>query len=127
MKYLIELGISENDLKNIFEINNNIADLSDEEVIKNIELLRNINCSDSIINNIVISNPVYLLRDTFDLVELVNKLNSIGIKRLDIVFDSNPWLLNKDSYEIDDFIEKKTKEGLSLEDIIDMIDSGIID
>ena len=46
---------------------------------------------------------------------------------LETTFDSNPWLLNKDAYEIDEYISNKQSKGLSLEEIIDNIDSGMME
>lgn len=54
---------------------------------------------------------------------MILKLYQLGLTHIYTIFDSNPFLLNKDSDEIDEFIEIKHKEGLTLEEIIDIIDS----
>ena len=119
--------IEEKELKNILEINPSIKELSENEIKMSLNLLEQIGCNERHIRNIITCNPFYLNRSINDLVKLIRKLQSLGITALNITFDSNPYLLNKDGYEIDEFIEKKKKEGIMLEDIIDLIDAGMVD
>lgn len=119
--------IEEKELKNILEINPSIKELSENEIKMSLNLLEQIGCNERHIRNIITCNPFYLNRSINDLVKLIRKLQSLSISALNITFDSNPYLLNKDSYEIDEFIEKKKKEGIMLEDIIDLIDAGMVD
>ena len=117
--------IDEKELKNMLEINSSIKELSENEIKMSLDLLEQIGCNERQIRNILVCNPFYLNRSINDLVKLIKKLESLGITALNITFDSNPYLLNKDSYEIDEFIENKKNEGISLEDIIDIIDAGM--
>ena len=126
MEYLFNLGLNENEIKGMVSINSEILDLSIEEIKALVDLLENIGCKDYHIKNIITANPYYLSRSTTDINNLINKLLSLGITRLETTFDSNPWLLNKDAYEIDEYIREEQSKGLSLEDIIDNIDSGMI-
>ena len=119
--------VEEKEIKNMLETNPNIKELSEQEIINLLNLLEQIGCNERQIRNIITCNPFYLNRSISDLVKLIRKLELLGIAALNITFDSNPYLLNKDSYEIDEFIEKKKKEGISLEDIIDIIDAGMVD
>lgn len=123
MVELYNLNLNEVDIKNIIETNPDIKDVSKGEILKRIYILKQINCNDKIIKNIIISNPFYLNKSEEDIIKLIHKLTSIGLKNLDLLFDSNPDLLNKDAFEIDDFIMKKRKE-YSLAEIVDMIDSN---
>ena len=118
---LIELGIRDIDINNIKEFINedNIEDFN-----KIIELLKNLNCSESMIRNIVVGNPFILQRDYEDILELTNYLTSIGFKNLNLLYDSYPMFLNKDVLEIKDYIENKMKNNNSLEDIIDNLESN---
>lgn len=127
MLYLYDIGFSDDDIRELLEINPELSNLLEEEIVQLVAVLKNINCSESIIKNIITSNSFYLNRCAEDVTELIYKLESLGIKRLDITFDSNPWLLNKDAFEIDDYIEEQQKLGKSLEDIIDSIDMGMVD
>ena len=126
MEYLFNLGFNENEIKSMVSINSEILDLSIEEIKALVDILENIGCKDYHIKNIITANPYYLSRSTTDINNLINKLLSLGITRLETTFDSNPWLLNKDAYEIDEYIREEQSKGLSLEDIIDNIDSGMI-
>ena len=121
MEELFKLGLNENEIKSIYNINEYIID---EDIIKMIYILEKINCTEKHIKNIILSNPLYLSRSVSDVIELINKLDSLGITNLNIVFDSNPYLLNKDAFEIEEFINKKLKDGMILEDIVDLIDSN---
>ena len=118
---LIELGIRDIDINNIKEFINedNLEDFN-----KIIELLKNLNCSDSIIRNIVVGNP-FIMNSTYeDILELTNYLISVGFKNLNLLYDSYPMFLNKDAMEIKDYIENKMKNNNSLEDIIDDLESN---
>lgn len=118
---LIELGIRDIDINNMKEF---INEDNMEDFNKIIELLKNLNCSDSMIRNIVVGNPIILQRDYEDILEVTNYLTSIGFKNLNLLYDSYPMFLNKDVVEIKDYIESKVKNNISLEDIIDELESN---
>lgn len=117
---LIELGIRETDINNIKEFINedNLEDFN-----KIIELLKNLNCSESMIRNIVVGNPFIMNSDYEDILALTNYLTSIGFKNINLLYDSYPMFLNKDVLEIKEYIDSKIKNNNSLEDIIDEIES----
>ncbi len=123
INYLLDLGIDENDIKNIMEFNNGLTDY--EEYDKNIETLEMIGCNDKEIRNIIISNPNILIRSNLDILKLIKTLASYGFNTLNITFDTNPFLLNKDSYEIYEFFKEKRKQNLSDDEIIDLIENEI--
>lgn len=127
MEYLFNLGFNEDEIKDIITTNNEVMDLSDEVIKPLVDILVNVGCKDYHIKNILIANPYYLSRSTTDVNNLINKLLLLGIMHLETTFDSNPWLLNKDAYEIDEYISNKQSKGLSLEEIIDNIDSGMME
>ena len=127
MEYLFNLGFNENEIKNIININNEVMNLNVEEIKALVDILVNVGCKDYHIKNIISANPYYLSRSVTDINNLINKLLSLGITHLETTFDSNPWLLNKDAYEIDEYIRDEQFKGLSLEEIIDHIDSGMLE
>lgn len=127
MNELLLFGINEEEIKEINEKSNVLKEVTDKEIKDRINLLREINCEDKIIKNIIISNPDYLNRSVDDILKLIKKLLELNIERIDITFDSNPWLLNKDDFEIDEFIKDKKESGMDYEDILDLIDSGMVD
>ena len=127
MEYLYEIGFDEEKIKYIIEINNDIQSTSKLEIESLINILKNIECTDNQIVNIIYANPYYLSRSISDVNKLILKLESLGITNLNITFDSNPWILNKDSFEIDDYIKRKQEEGLEIDEIKDLIDSGYIE
>lgn len=127
MNELLLFGINEEEIKEINEKSNVLKDVTDKEIKDRINLLREINCEDKIIKNIIISNPDYLNRSVDDILKLIKKLLELNIERIDITFDGNPWLLNKDDFEIDEFIKEKKESGMDFEDILDLIDSGMVD
>lgn len=127
MNELLLFGINEEEIKEINEKSNVLKDVTDKEIKDRINLLREINCEDKIIKNIIISNPDYLNRSVDDILKLIKKLLELNIERIDITFDGNPWLLNKDDFEIDEFIKEKKESGMDYEDILDLIDSGMVD
>lgn len=121
---LYNLGLSENEIKNIIEMCPEIINFSNDDIVDNIKVLKDIDCLDRHIRNILICNPFYLYRDIEDILNLINKLLEIGMTNINLLFDSNPFLLNKDDYEIDDYINKQISAGKTIEDIVDEIDSN---
>lgn len=119
--------MDEKEIRDIIEINPDIKFLNNQEVKLILNILYQIGCSERQVRNIITCNPFYLNRNIEDIVNLIKKLESLGITCLNITFDSNPYLLNKDSYEIDEFIEEKKNEGINLENIIDLIDAGMVE
>ena len=124
MDELFDLGLSDETLKNMIELNPLIMKLSNEEVLDKINLLKSINCSDTIISNIIGSNSMFLTRSNTDIIKLINYLNELGFSSLNILFDSNPYILNLDIFEIKNYIEDRISNGESLDDIIDDLDSN---
>lgn len=121
METLYKLGIGDADIKTMLGVCPDIKELTNEEIEEKIILLEKLECTEKQIRNIIISNPMYLDRLNEDIIALVNKLISLGMTSLNIVFDSYPYLLNKDVFEIKEYIDKK--EG-NLEDIIDELESN---
>ena len=104
MEELFKIGLDNSIIMEMVKINENISDMSDDEISKYILFLRQIGCNDSHIRNIVQVNPYYFNRSFDDLISLINKLREIGLTHINLLIDSNPFLLNNDSYEIDEFI-----------------------
>jgi len=123
MEELYDLGIEDDDIKNMIEICPSIIELSREEVKEKIDVLAYFGCNQRQQKNIIESNPNYLDRMTGDIVGLVKKLQEVGFDCLHILFDSNPYILNLDAFEIENYINDKINEGYSLEDIVDELDS----
>lgn len=121
---LLNVGIDEINLKYMMETNPEIKELTDEEILEKIELLRQIGCSDNNIKNIIISNPWYLDRCSIDVIEFIKKLMFLGLTRIDLLINDNPYLLNVDVFELEEFIDKLTKENYTLEEIIDMFEEN---
>lgn len=124
MEYLYELGFNDYDIKEMIEANNDIVNLSKEEITSLVNILMMVGCRVNQVKNIITANPFYLSRSIPDIQKLITKLYSLNITNLETTFDSNPWLLNIDAFEIDKYIEKRQNDGVSLEDIIDEIDMG---
>lgn len=127
MDELLKLGLNEQEIRNMIQVNPQILELNDEDIIKLLNLLFLEQCNNQIIGHIIIANPIYLSRTYEDVNKLILKLKEIGITRLDVTFESNPWLLIIDDYEIDEFIEAKSQEGLEYEDIIGLIEQGMVE
>ena len=121
LDFLLELGIEGKDINNIKEMNKDLVDYEDYK--KNVEVLKMIGCDDKEIRNIIISNPNFIIRSNSDVVKLIKAFNSYGFTDLDMLFDSNPYLLNLDDFELIDFFDKKEKEGLSKQEIIDLVET----
>ena len=124
MEELFNLGISNNTIKNMLELVPNIKEMSNKDIIDKINILKNINCSDYQITNIISSNPMYLDRTNEEILKLLQKLNDLGFNTLNILFDANPYIINLEPYEIDNYIKNRLEKNETSEDIIDDMDSN---
>lgn len=121
---LYNFGIDENDLKEMININPDILSLESEEIKEMINILKMIECSERQVKNILYANPFYLSRVKNDILSLCKKLKEIGITDLNLFFDSNPAFLNKDVFEIDDYINSELSKGISIEQIVDNLETN---
>lgn len=122
---LKRMEISEKTIKQMLEICPNIEELTSDEILEKIELLKEIKCNKNQIKNIISSNATYLDRNIADVKKLINKLTEKGFTTLNILFDGNPYILNLDAYEIEEYIEKRKQKGENLEDIVDDLESNL--
>ena len=122
---LKKIGISEKTINQMEEICPNIKDLTNEEVLSKIEILKNINCDDIQIRNIVSSNAMYLDKSNTDINKLINELRKLGFDNLDLLFDGNPNILNLDDFEVRKYIKDRERNGELLEDIVDDMSSNL--
>ena len=122
---LKKIGISEKTINQMEEICPNIKDLTNEEVLSKIEILKDINCDDIQIRNIISSNAMYLDKSNTDINKLINELRKLGFDNLDLLFDGNPNILNLDDFEVRKYIEDREKNGELLEDIVDDMSSNL--
>ena len=122
---LKKIGISEKTINQMEEICPNIKDLTKKEVLNKIEILKNINCDDIQIRNIVSSNAMYLDKSNTDINKLINELRKLGFDNLDLLFDGNPNILNLDDFEVRKYIKDRERNGELLEDIVDDMSSNL--
>ena len=122
---LKKIGISEKTINQMEEICPNIKDLTKKEVLNKIEILKNINCDDIQIRNIVSSNAMYLDKSNTDINKLINELRKLGFDNLDLLFDGNPNILNLDDFEVRKYIKDREENGELLEDIVDDMSSNL--
>lgn len=124
MEELFNLGIDDDTIKDMLEINPEIKDMDELDIIKKKYLLMHIGCTDRQIINIISSNPEYLSRFDEDILKLIQRLLELGFSSLNILFDSNPYILNLDDFEINSYVNQRIKNGEKLNDIVDDLDSN---
>ena len=123
---LYNIGISEETIKNMLEVNPEIKDMNEKEIKEKELILEKLGCFEYQITNIISSNPIYLSRTKGEILNLVKTLVDYKFKTLNILLDSNPYILNLDPFEIKNYIEKRVNQGELLEDVIDDLDSNPI-
>lgn len=122
---LKKIGISEKTINQMEEICPNIKDVTNEEILSKIEILKKINCDDIQIRNIISSNAMYLDKSNTDINKLINELRKLGFDNLDLLFDGNPNILNLDDFEVRKYIKDRERNGELLEDIVDDMSSNL--
>ena len=120
---LYKLGINEENIKTMLEMEPYLKELSEKEIKEKIVILEELNCSNSQINNIISSNPHYLNRTNGEIVKLIEILSKYGFGSLNILFDSNPYILNLEPFEIKNYIDKRINNGETIYNIVDDLDS----
>lgn len=123
---LYNIGISEETIKNMLEVNPEIKDMSEKEIKERVLILEKFGCFDDQIINIISSNPTFLSRTKGEILNLVKTLVDYKFRTLNILLDSNPYILNLEPFEIKNYIEKRVNQGELLEDVIDDLDSNPI-
>lgn len=118
MNYLYNLDLNENEILDIADANEEVQDLSEEEMLKYIYVLIDIGCTQKQIHTIITSNPAYFSRDIDDVGTFLRKLKSYDVD-VSLALEANPWLLNKDSFELDEFINEKRSLGIADDKILD--------
>lgn len=124
MNKLFELGISENDVKNMVELVPEIYDMSDEDINNKIDILKYVECNDRHIRNIIVSNPMYLDRTDDGVLRLISYLKKVGFSNINLLFDSNPYFLNYDVFEIKDYIDKQVNLGKTIDMVVDEVEDN---
>lgn len=122
---LKDLSISEKTINQMKEICPNIKELKGDDILKKIEMLKNIKCDDIQIRNIISSNALFLDRSNTDIEKLIALLKDLGFEYLNLLFDGNPNILNLDDFEIKNYINKRKNNGELLEDIVDDMISNL--
>ena len=123
---LYNIGISEETIKNMLEVNPEIKDMSEKEIKEKVLILEKFGCFNDQIINIISSNPTFLSRTKGEILNLVKTLVDYKFKTLNILLDSNPYILNLEPFEINNYIDKRVNQGELLDDIIDDLDSNPI-
>ena len=123
---LYNIGISEETIKNMLEVNPEIKDLSEKEIKEKVLILEKFGCFDDQIINIISSNPTFLSRTKGEVLNLVKTLVDYKFRTLNVLLDSNPYILNLEPFEINNYIDKRVEQGELLDDIIDDLDSNPI-
>lgn len=124
MEELFNLGICENTIKVMIELNPEIKEMPNDKIKEKEIILNKINCSQIQIKNIISSNALYLNRTNEEIIKLINTLIKYEFNNLNILFDSNPYILNLEPFEIEKYINSRINDGEILENIVDDLDSN---
>ena len=124
MQELYNLGLSHNTIKTMVEMNEEIKEISQQEVQEKEIILKKLNCSENQIINIISCNSIFLTRTNEEIIKLINCLYKYGFDNLNILFDSNPYILNLEPFEIENYINKRIGNKEKITQIIDELDSN---
>ena len=124
MEELYNLGLSHNTIKTMVEMNEEIKEISQQEVQEKEIILKKLNCSENQIINIISCNSIFLTRTNEEIIKLINCLYKYGFDNLNILFDSNPYILNLEPFEIENYINERIGNKEKITQIIDELDSN---
>lgn len=124
MEELYNLGLSHNTIKTMIEMNEEIKEISQQEVQEKEIILKKLNCSENQIINIISCNSIFLTRTNEEIIKLINCLYKYGFDNLNILFDSNPYILNLEPFEIENYINERIGNKEKITQIIDELDSN---
>jgi len=124
MQELFNIGLSVVDIQEMVDCAPNIQELDGPDIKEAIEILRIINCTEKQIQNILLTNPFYLNKSPLDTLKLVKKMGNLGIKYINLLFDTNPCFLNYEEYEIENYVNQQMKLNLSLREIASQIEDN---
>ena len=124
MQELYNLGLSHNTIKTMIEMNEEIKEISQQEVQEKEIILKKLNCSEKQIINIISCNSIFLTRTNEEIIKLINCLYKYGFDNLNILFDSNPYILNLEPFEIENYINERIGNKEKITQIIDELDSN---
>ncbi len=110
MKELMKLGIDNETLLNMQDINKDILDIKNSKVKEMIDILKLINCNNKMIVNIITSNPLYLSYDKIEVLNLLKYLIDKGFSEINTMLDANPYILNLDIIALDDYLKNCNKD-----------------
>lgn len=117
MDVLIRYGFSIEEIKNMMDSNEEIGNISDNDIYSLIDLLGSVGCLSNNIKNIFITNPFCISKNLNDIEKLIKKFKELELDNINLLLDINPYILNI-SYETINkkYLELK-KEGFSKEKI----------
>lgn len=123
MESLLQI-FNEDEVVELIELNPEIRNVSDDNINKLINILKNYKFSVSRLKNIIKSNPFYLSRDIDEVDALINKLLEKEIYNVGIIIDTYPLFLNYYDEDIDEFFDLKSNEELNNDEIVELIESN---
>ena len=125
-KIFKELGFSDKDIDAIIKLNPSLEEYDQKNIKDNINILKDIGCSDLYIKNIIVNNTYFLNNKKNDTLSLIKYLkDELGFVELDLLFDSNAYLLNIEKKYLKEFVDEKMQEGKKLEEIRDLIELNL--
>ncbi len=125
-EYLGKIGFNEKDIEGLFTINPSLEEYDVKKAEKNINILKNIGCSNLYIKEIIINNSYFLSNEEKDTKELMTYLKEeLKFTDLDLLFDSNAYLLNLKKEYLEEFVKEKKKKHVPLEKIRDLIELNL--
>ena len=77
MDTLIRFGFSIEDIKSMMDTNHSIEEVSDNDIMDLITLLKENNCSNEQIENFLLCNPFFLSKNSKKMKQLIQKLKVV--------------------------------------------------
>ena len=121
INYLLQIGLTNKDIKDINNFDNNLLYEDIDDIKKIVFLLKEIDMNDNSIKEVIICNPMILSRTYEDVYQLILKLKEYNFDSINYLLESNPFFINYDAYEIVEYYNSKNR---SIQEITESIENN---
>lgn len=124
MEELYEIGINEYTFNDLKEVCPEIGNISDADIHKKLAILSYIGCTESMMLDIICSNPFYMIRSNDEVEKLIHTLKNYGVGMLNFLVEDKPEILNLTAEAVEKYFNGRFANGESLNKIAEDLEEN---